>query len=58
MFAFHCLQLKDQFAALAEEVYQKVGTKTMKDGSSFIKANIYRYFIMLALNMHDVNKAL
>ena len=49
------LQIRDQFAVIADEVYE------VSKGQSQVErvpAKVYENFIDLALNMHDVTKAL
>ena len=49
------LQIRDQFAVIADEVYEVSKKQSQVER---VPANVYENFIDLALNMHDVTKAL
>ena len=49
------LQIRDQFAVIADEVYEVSKRQSQVER---VPAKVYENFIDLALNMHDVTKAL
>ena len=54
-FVYVNLQIRDQFAVIADEVYEVSKTQSQVER---VPAKVYENFIDLALNMHDVTKAL